>query len=379
MLLLAVICVIAGAALGVGLARDATRLPALIRRRRLWPVILLVIVLIVAGAGAAMTALQEGPLSALRDYEVTPGQPAAIAANPASPTPVPNGAIGPVAAPPPDVALLRQIPGTINYLTIGGHAVDVYVPGLYAADAQVDLPVLYLLHGTPGSQNDWLAGGQLKGVLDQMIGAGTMPPVIAVLPNGNEPNCNDTEWGDSAYGDVEDWLVDQVVPTIDTDYRTLGASYRGIAGYSSGGFGAVNLAIRNPTVFNWAASYSGYFVSRTGIFGSEWRANSPLYTAAELPASQRMPVYLGAGAEDYTFGPETLQFANALKAIGWDNYNLQTVPGGHGWVAWQAELYNSLTWLGQLWGPTPWVTSDTQSAAPPVADAAGSTSTAGTR
>jgi enterochelin esterase-like enzyme len=369
MLLLAAISVIVGAALGVGLAHDAARLPSLLRRRRLWPLIALAIALVVAGTGAALTALQIGPLSALRDYSVRPG-PALSAVAP-TPTPTPDGATAPIAAPTPDEALLRQIPGEIQYLTVGGHPVDVYVPGVYQADPDLAVPTLYLLHGTPGDQSEWLTGGQVEGVLDQLIAKGTIPPMIVVLPNGNERNSSDTEWGNSSQGDVETWLIDQVIPAVDTQYRTLGAAYRGIAGLSSGGFGAVNLAVLNPTDFSWAASYSGYYVGRSAIFGSAWRANSPLYTAAGVPAAERMPLYLGAGSQDYDFRPGTLQFAATLRSIGWTDYDLQTVPGGHGWVAWSAQFVQSLTWLGQIWGPTPWYTPPTQMAGPPaVASAA---------
>jgi len=376
MLLLAVVSVLVGAALGVGLARDVVRLPSMVKRRRSWPVIVLAVALVVAASGAAVTALQDGPLSALHDYSVS-SAPASPLATPA-PTPTPNATAGPVAAiPTPNVLLLRQLPGEIQTLSISGHQVLVYVPGLYQADAGVSLPVLYLLHGTPGAPQQWITGGQIQGILDQLIAAGTIPPLLAVLPNGNEPNSNDTEWGNSTLGDVETWVVNQVVPAIDSQYRTLGAAFRGIAGFSSGGFGAVNLAIRNPTVFRWAGSYSGYFVGRSAIFGSAWRANSPLYTASALPAADRMPLYLGAGAQDYDFRPDTLQFATALRSIGWFDYELETVAGGHGWVAWNAELVQSLTWLGQLWGPEPWITPVPGPAGMPAQAVAGSLTTGG--
>lgn len=189
--------------------------------------------------------------------------------------------------------------------------------------------------------------------------------MIVVLPNGDEQGTSDPEWGNTVHGSIETWLVQQVVPTIDFDYRTLGARCRGIAGYSSGGFGAVNLAIRNPTVFSWAGSYSGYFVGPSAAFGSAWRANSPLYTASKVAVSNRIPLYLGAGSTDTTFRPDTTQFAATLSAMGWTDYDLQTVPGGHGWVAWQEELVSSLTWVSTLWGPTPWVVPVTQPAGTP--------------
>jgi enterochelin esterase-like enzyme len=354
MLLLAVISVIVGAALGMGLAHDASRLPSFFRQRRTWPAIPVAIALIVLSLGAAVTALQDGPLSALRNYAPRSPQTAFV---PATPSPTASGSgVSSVAAatPTPNVPLYRQIPGSVQYLTIANRQVDVYVPGMSWADSSLPLPVLYLLHGTPGQQGDWLNGGQLQPVLDQLISKGTLPPLFVVLPNGNTAQSTDTEWGDSSAGQIESWIVNQVVPAIDSRYHTLGAGYRGIAGLSSGGYGAVNIAFQNPNVFGWAGSYSGYFVGRSATFGTAWRANSPLYTASTVPVGDRIPIYLGAGSTDYLFKPDTTQFAAALKALGWLDVDVQTVSGGHGWVAWQAEMVQSLTSLGQLWGPEPW-------------------------
>jgi enterochelin esterase-like enzyme len=368
MLLLAVLCVVVGAALGVGLARDAAHLPSFFRRRRFWPAIPVAIALVVVASGAAVTALQDGPLSALHNYEVSSG-PTAPA--PVTPTPAASPE-GPAAVATPDIPLLRQIPGEVQYQTIADRHVDVYVPGLYFADPAVSLPVLYLLHGTPGQQADWLTGGQLAGFLDQLIGSGTMPPVIAVLPNGNAAQSTDTEWGNSPSGDIESWIVNQVVPGIDSLYRTLGKSFRGIAGLSSGAYGAVNIAFQNPTYFSWAGSYSGYFIGHSATFGSAWRANSPLYTASSVPVADRMSIYLSAGSTDYDFKPDTVQFGSTLNALGWPDVDLQVVPGGHGWVAWQAEMVQSFTMLGQLWGPEPWLVLPS----PPSVAAAGNVSRA---
>lgn len=91
MLLLGLICVIVGAALGVGLARDAARVPALLRRRWVWLAIPVALALIVAASAAAVTALQDGPFAALRDYTVATAShtPAARATSAVGPTPVP--------------------------------------------------------------------------------------------------------------------------------------------------------------------------------------------------------------------------------------------------------------------------------------------------
>ncbi|HXZ99171.1 MAG TPA: alpha/beta hydrolase-fold protein [Candidatus Binatia bacterium] len=355
MLLLAALAVVIGAALGTGLVRDLSRLRALLGRRRLWPAVPAAAAILVIAGMAASTALQDGPLSALVDYGAS-APTASSTTRPDSPSSSPQTGTSQAETPvpTPDLTALRQLPGRIQSVVIGGRLVVVYVPGIYDADPSLRLPVLYLLHGSPGDPEEWLGnGGQLQGVLDQLIGAGTVPPLLVVMPDGNGTNSQDTEWGDVANGDIESWLVDQVVPAVDGQFRTLGYSYQGIAGLSSGGFGAMNLAFRHPTVFSWAGSYSGYFTARENIFGSKTAANSPLDTAARVPVADRMPIYLGYGADD-GISAGTNQFASVLKNLGWPKVNVQEVPGGHGWEAWRAEVVNSLTWLGQLWGAQPW-------------------------
>lgn len=52
-------------------------------------------------------------------------------------------------------------------------------------------------------------------------------------------------------GKWEDYIVKDLVQYMDTHYRTLTDSVsRGIAGFSMGGFGALNLAFRNPDKFS---------------------------------------------------------------------------------------------------------------------------------
>jgi S-formylglutathione hydrolase FrmB len=294
MLLLGGFSVLAAGALAMGLIRDLSRLWSLLaRRRRLWAAVPVALVALVLVSGTLAGTLQDGPLSGLHTYAVS-----------ADGGTNPNSAARSirVARGGRTIALLRRDPGTIQTLVVAGRTSLIYVPGASLADPSLHVPVLYFLHGTPGNPSQWLgSGGQLRGVLDQMISTGAIPPLIAVMPNGNGANGADTEWGNTPRAAIETWLVDQLVPAVDARYHTLGAAYRGIAGLSSGGFGAVNLTVRNPSVFRWAASYSGYFSARPGFFGASTLANSPLYTAPSLPAGERMPLYLGYGTGDVTF------------------------------------------------------------------------------
>ncbi len=208
-------------------------------------------------------------------------------------------------------------------------------------------------------------GAQPPGVLDQISGSGPLPPGIPVPPDGNGSVLSDAEWGDDAHGDhVERWLTTQVVPGIDGRYRTLGARYPGIAGLSAGGFGAVNIALRHPDLFRWAASYSGYFTARPDIFGSLAVANSPDQTAAGVATAQRMPLFVGVGATDREYVDANQRFVAQLQGLGWAPVQHELVPGGHGWEAWRAEMVDSLRWLGSLWGPSPGLPPVAPSASP---------------
>jgi enterochelin esterase-like enzyme len=395
MLLLAAIAVSLGAAAGVLARRDLAGLVRLVRTRigarAALPVAAAAVYL---GAGAGAVALQDGPVSALYGYS----QPAIVRPDslapvtPASPPPGSDSTnTDPAASPdatagtrpgrssstatlvrrgpartPPAAAPHRPGVSNIDTLWIGGRHVNVYVPAMYDSSPDRAFPVLYFLHGYPGNYGQWLgSGAQLPGVLDQMIASGQMPPVIAIQPDGNGPTLADSEWGDDAHGDrVERWLTTQVVPGIDSRYRTLGARYRGIAGLSAGGFAAVNIAVHRPDLFRWAASYSGYFTARTDIFGSLAPANSPDQTANRLAAAQRMPLFIGVGATDREYVDANHRFVQQLQGLGWAPLQSEVVAGGHGWEAWRAEMVDSLRWLGTLWGQAPGVAPATPTPSP---------------
>lgn len=343
MLLLGWIAVTAGAALGTLLRADVLGAWARVRRHRFrWtPVALIGLVGLLLALPAATTALQDGSIAALYSY----------ATNPDGSTPTSGHHVrhGVVAA---AKGVAAHAPaGHLDRLVIGGRKVEVYLPAAYATETAASFPVIYFLHGYPSTELQWLSGAQLPGVLDQLIATRVMPPLIAVLPNGDGTHTADAEWGDTTRGDrVESWLVDQALPAIDTLYRTLGAHHRGIAGLSSGGFGALNIATHHPDLFTWAASYSGYFSARRDLFaGAAGPQNTPALTAERVPTTMRMPIYIGVGTGDGHYLDANEAFDGELRRLGWDPVSFDVVPGGHGWPAWRLEMVDSLEWLGTLW------------------------------
>jgi enterochelin esterase-like enzyme len=196
----------------------------------------------------------------------------------------------------------------------------VYLPPGF--DPSRRYPVVFLLHGMPGSPSEYLQGAGFLEAADDGIADGTLEPFLAVMPAAGPSEGYDGEWA----GPWERALVDQVVPWVDASLPTLRSpADRVLAGLSAGGFGAVDIALRNPTVFGSAASWSGYFAPlRDGPFKDASRAvlaaNDPVdlvrLHAAEL-RDDRVRLFLSTGPyHSHWFRPQqTVDFAHEVAGL----------------------------------------------------------------
>ncbi|HEY3246667.1 MAG TPA: alpha/beta hydrolase-fold protein [bacterium] len=154
--------------------------------------------------------------------------------------------------------------------------IPVYLPPGYDAESDRRYPVIYWLHGFTGiglsAINRALWVPTLPELMDRVIADGA-PPAILVMPDGS------TKYGGSQYlnspatGRYEDHVVGELVPYIDGKYRTKASrDHRGTNGKSSGGYGALVLAMRNPDVFGGVASHSGDMYFEAGYKPFFWKA-----------------------------------------------------------------------------------------------------------
>src|SRR6266568_1305005 len=108
---------------------------------------------------------------------------------------------------------------------------SVYLPPDYATSAK-RYPVLYMLHGMSGTNVEWQSYG-LFDRADAMIRAGTLQPLIIVLPQGDT-----AYWVDHAVTDKLAWgryMAQDVVGDVDARFRTISDSaHRAIGGVSMG-------------------------------------------------------------------------------------------------------------------------------------------------
>lgn len=132
----------------------------------------------------------------------------------------------------------------------------VYIPPCGQTEGK---PLLLLLSGYTGS--GWMhfnrpryLGESLVGRLDRLIRQGHVPETVLVAPDCVTTLGGSQYLNSSATGRYEDYVVQEILPWIRDRYRT---GPLGVLGTSSGGYGAMSLALRYPDLVRAAASNAG--------------------------------------------------------------------------------------------------------------------------
>ncbi len=140
--------------------------------------------------------------------------------------------------------------------------VPVYLPPSYDAEPARRYPVVFVLTGFMGRGRMLLNDGPwspaLNDRMDALIAAGRAGETILVMPDCFTRYGGSQYLNSSATGRYEDHVIEELVPWADRTFRTRAArEHRGVAGKSSGGYGALVLGMRHPDVFGAVACHSG--------------------------------------------------------------------------------------------------------------------------
>jgi enterochelin esterase-like enzyme len=248
-------------------------------------------------------------------------------------------------------------------LLVGAPDLDVppspaylYLPPGYADPAAAGrrYPVVYLLHGYPGGPGDWFRGGQVRQVMDAMLGHDLVQPMILVAPDASGGWLHDSEALNQVGGpQVETYLTRTVVQAVDGHYRTVAdRAGRAIGGMSSGGYGALNLGLRHQDLFSVILSEMPYGdpgpVTRSLLGGSHalWLANAPEAYIPHLGFRHPMAVDLLAGSRDPTRATAG-RLAAMLQARGQEAVATVAPGANHTWRGAHAELPYALAFASQ--------------------------------
>ena len=131
----------------------------------------------------------------------------------------------------------------------------VYTPPGYDQNLKTRYPVLYLQHGSGEDETGWTRQGKAQFILDNQLAAGKAQPMIVVMDrgyaskDGGIPKPNTLQEMRSAFSAFEDVYVHELIPAIDSSYRTIpDREHRAMAGLSMGGMQTLFIALHHPEI-----------------------------------------------------------------------------------------------------------------------------------
>ncbi|MCW1401871.1 alpha/beta hydrolase-fold protein [Novosphingobium sp. MW5] len=194
-------------------------------------------------------------------------------------------------------------------------------------------PVLYLLHGAGGSDDSWISSGRVDFILDNLIAAGKVRPMIVVMPQGHTPY----RPGVSVFSNREfsDDLLGNLVPWVDANFRTIpGARNRAMAGESMGGQHTLHVGLIHPEVFGSI----GVFSIGLGTGGAaEAKAFGDTHSAALARSAKELRLmYMAVGRDDVVY--DTVAPARAMLDRFGIRHVYRETDGGHTWINWRNYL-----------------------------------------
>jgi enterochelin esterase-like enzyme len=237
----------------------------------------------------------------------------------ATPSPQPSSATVPKGA-----ADSFELPAPAD-LNLASTTVWIYTPPGYDPSGRVAYPAIYMIHGSPGSPQDWIASGGAD-ILDQMIAAGELAPVVAVFPSVKARGAVDSGCLDSTKpggSQVETYLYQVVKPWVEhhfpvsTDRRA-----NAIAGMSMGGYCAIDQGLRHPDQFATVLALMPY--GSPGAGGENMKSNqaeidavTPLKYVSTIEGLEDYPIAawfaIPGAEEDGEVGRDSRTMSQALQ------------------------------------------------------------------
>jgi enterochelin esterase-like enzyme len=209
----------------------------------------------------------------------------------------------------------------------------VYTPPGYTTDQKY--PVLYLLHGIGGDENEWARGGRPDVILDNLYADKQAVPMIVVMPNGRasqDLTARDPIPRQSpAFALFEKDLLADLIPFIEKTYSVQAdRQSRALAGLSMGGGQALNFGLGNLDTFAWVGAFSAAPNTK--------RPGDLIKDHVEAAKKLRL-LYVACGDEDGLFritqGVHNMLDEKQVPHV----YNV--IPGGgHDFRVWKSELYH---------------------------------------
>ena len=252
----------------------------------------------------------------------------------------------------------------------------VYTPPDYEKDPSQRYPVLYLQHGAGENETGWGSQGHAGLILDNLIAEGKAKPFIIVMDNGGNigggggpgrggpggrgpatqsatPGATQAAAptpatapaaaaapgrGGFNFSSFEHILIDELIPHIDSTYRTLADQpHRAMAGLSMGGMQTRSIAPKHLDIFSHIGVFSGGAIAPADVkdmdaFKQKVKLVFISYGSREVDPATRRNRPGGGGAD-----PKTT--TEALQAAGVNTHYYVSPQTAHEWQSWRRSLH----------------------------------------
>jgi len=221
----------------------------------------------------------------------------------------------------------------------------VYTPPDYDKDVARHYPVLYLLHGYNENETGWSHQGRAGWIMDNLIAEGKTTPFIIVMENGDiggirpprGPSSTNAPASAGApprgsgrgmfdFGTFEHALMEDVIPFIDANFRTIADQpHRAMAGLSMGGMQTRTIAPAHLDLFSHIGIFSG------GSIGTNDIANLAAFK------QEVKVVFVSYGSRENGASGKTN--VAALKEAGINCVFYESPNTAHEWQTWRRSLH----------------------------------------
>ncbi len=164
--------------------------------------------------------------------------------------------------------------------------------------------MVIFLHGIGDSSDDWISKAKTVEIYSSLLKRKEIEPMILVFAeSGYDKRSWYVNWKKDKSKRYEDYFIKELIPDVESRYSCGGKqSLRGICGFSMGGYGAINLTMRNSSIFKCGGSFAGCvnlyrlsFLNKRGglfnmlyipevVFGSNERKKQFVKVFGSMPA-----------------------------------------------------------------------------------------------
>jgi enterochelin esterase-like enzyme len=213
----------------------------------------------------------------------------------------------------------------------------IYKPAGYDVNTDQKYPVLYILHGGGEDERGWAAQGKTDLILDNLIAANKVKPMLIVMPDGNVTG--QQGFGENTLRVFERELKQCIIPFVEKNYRAETApGNRALAGLSMGGIQTLYVGINNTDMFPYLGVFSSGWIMPAQNDLADKQYDYIKNNYQKINSNLKVLWIAMGGKEDIAYNncQTMMKKLDELKV----KYTYSEYPGGHTWPVWRNNLYN---------------------------------------